>query len=184
MDFDIYVGLMNDLWEGAGRTGTPGATLLKMWYQSLGRLQPAELARAIAIYVNERSKEYLSCALLMEIAGKAQQGDTAAIAAWDEVTRAIKQVGSYATPDFGGRINAVINNLGGWPRLCGTAEDELHKWTRMNFLKTFAAMPATADARLTNLIELENARTGQTDAAAEVQRCIEAGQRKLISDGL
>lgn len=180
MDFDVYVQLMNDLWEGAGRNGAPGPTLLKMWYQSLGRLTPAELARAIAIYVNERSKEYLSCALLLEIAGKSQQGDIVAIAAWDEVLTEIKRVGAYQTPRFTDRRTAAaIRHLGGWVALCDTAPEELHKWTRQTFLKTFNAMPVTAEARLTNLIEQENARTGQIEAAKEVQRRIEAGRQSV-----
>lgn len=190
MDFDIYVQLMNDLWEGAGRKDPPKATLLKMWYQSLGKLEPIELARAISIYVNERSKEYLSCALLLEIAGKSSESDTASISAWDEVLREIKRVGAYQTPVFAdNRTAATIRHLGGWVMVCDTKPDELHKWTRQHFLKTFSAMPVTADTRLTNLIDRENARTGMVAAAAEVQQRIGSNQEqrkalRLISDGI
>lgn len=190
MDFDIYVQLMNDLWDGAGRKDPPGSTLLKMWYRSLGKLEPIELARAISIYVNERSKEYLSCALLLEIAGKSQESDTASITAWGEVLREIKRVGAYQTPVFAdNRTAATIRHLGGWVMVCDTNPDELHKWTRQHFLKTFAAMPAAAETRLTNLIECENARTGMVEAAAEVQQRIGSNQDqrktlRLISEGI
>jgi hypothetical protein len=65
--------------------------------------------------------------------------------------------------------------------VCDTEPEELHKWTRQNFVKTFAAMPSTAQGRLTNLIEQENARTGQVDAAAEIQRRIAADQQLRIA---
>ena len=69
--------------------------------------------------------------------------------------------------------------------VCDKSPEELHQWTRQHFLKTFAAMPATAETRLSNLIERENARTGMVEAASEVRQRIETNQeqRKLLRIG-
>jgi hypothetical protein len=181
MDKKIFMQLIGDLWEGMGRKDPPGNTLLKMWYITLRKMTPDQLGRAIVRYLEEKSDEYCTPKLLLELGGVTSAGDTAAIEAWDDVVKEISRVGAYQTPRFRDvRTAAVIQNLGGWIRVCDTKPDELHKWTRQTFLKTFAAMPVTATARLTNLIETENARTGQTASAEHVQRLIAADVQKRI----
>jgi hypothetical protein len=64
--------------------------------------------------------------------------------------------------------------------ICDTESEELHKWTRQHFLKTFAAIKAAEPARLTNLIDKENARTGQVAAAAEVQARLSYNRMKAL----
>lgn len=186
MDRTVFVQLIGDLWEGMGRKEPPGATLLKMWYITLRAMTAEQLGRAIVLYLESKADEYITPKLLLELGGVTDPGDVAGIAAWDQVLEEIKRVGGYQTPTFtDSRTAAAIKHLGGWVRVCDTEPEELHKWLRQNFLKTFSAMPRVAAARLTNLIELENARTGQPDAAEQVQRRIaESGRVRLISEGL
>jgi len=190
MDKLIFMQLIGDLWEGMGRKDPPGPTLLKMWYITLRKMTADQLGRAIVRYLEEKSDEYITPKLLLELGGAVSAGDTASISAWDEVLREIKRVGAYQTPIFAdARTAATIRHLGGWVMVCDAPQEELHKWTRQHFLKTFAAMPATAEARLTNLIECENARTGMVEAAENVQARIEWNQEqrkalRLISEGI
>jgi len=181
MDKQIFMQLIGDLWEGMGRKDPPGNTLLKMWYITLRNMTPDQLGRAIVRYLEEKSDEYCTPKLLLQLGGVTAADDTASVTAWDEVISEIKRIGGYQTPRFSdSRTAATIRHLGGWIRVCDTDQEELHKWTRQHFLKTFNAMPATAEARLTNLIEQENARTGQVEAAAEIQRRIAADQMLRI----
>jgi hypothetical protein len=182
MDKHVFVQLIGDLWEGMGRKDPPGNTLLKMWYITLRNMTPDQLGLAIVKYLEEKSDEYCTPKLLLELGGVTVAGDVAPVAAWDEVISEIQRVGGYQTPRFtDNRTAATIRHLGGWIRVCDTAQEELHKWTRQNFLKTFAAMPSTAEARLTNLIEQENARTGRAEIAAEIQRLIAANVQLRIA---
>ena len=183
MDFATYLDLMTNLWEAMGRKDPPGNTLLKMWYITLRSMTPDDLGRAILAYLEHHSDEYITPKLLLKLAGKVTDGDAMGIAAWDEVLREIKRVGAYQTPIFSdSRTAATIRNMGGWVMLCDTSPDELHKWSSQRFAKTFAAMPSTADARLTNLIEAENARSGMVDAAEVVRLRISEGRRLRIAE--
>ena len=181
MDFGIYVQLINDLWEGQGKKDPPGNTLLRIWYIALRKLTAEQLAKAILVYLETRADEYCTPKLLLELGGATTDSDAASVAAWDEVLLEIKRVGAYQTPRFSdSRTAATIKHLGGWVIVCDTLPEELHKWTRQHFLKTFAVMKPTAQARLTNLIEIENARSGMTEAANQIQRRIAADQASRV----
>jgi hypothetical protein len=181
MDKAAFVELMNGLWSGMGRTVMPDKTTLRVWYLCLHDLSVAQFGRAVQRYLTERSAEFVNVQMIRELSGAQQAAEEAPLVAWNEVTTEIRRTGGYQTPRFSDqRTTATIQHLGGWIRLCEQSPEELHKWTRQNFLKAFAAMPATAQARLTNLIELENARTGQVAAAKEVVQRIEQSRRARI----
>lgn len=181
MDRNAFVELMNGLWSGMGRTVMPDKTTLRVWYLCLADLTVAQFGRAVQRYLTERSDEFVNVKIIRELSGIETSGDTQAIDAWDDVVSEIKRVGGYQTPRFRDvRTTAVVQHLGGWIRMCDTKPDELHKWMRQNFLRAFAAMPATALVRLTNLIEIENARTGQVAAAEVIQQRIEQSRQLRI----
>ena len=178
MNKHAFCELMNGLWAGMGRTAMPDKTTLRVWYLCLHDLTEADFGRSIQRYLCERADEFVNVKLIRELSGVQLDSDTSAVKAWDDVLSEIKRVGAYQTPRFQDiRTTATIKHLGGWIRVCDTKPDELHKWTRQHFLKTFAAVNATEQARLTNLIEKENARTGQVEAATEIQRRIETRQQ-------
>lgn len=181
MDKAAFVELMNGLWSGMGRTVMPDKTTLRVWYLCLHDLSVQQFGRAVQRYLTERSDEFVNVKIIRELSGIETSGDTQAIDAWDDVVSEIKRVGGYQTPRFRDvRTTAVVQHLGGWIRICDTKPDDLHEWTRQHFLKAFAAMPATTSARLTNLIEVENARTGQVAAAETAQRRIEQARQLRI----
>lgn len=103
-------------------------------------LQAVQSAVAQAIVTMDRIPKPVD---LRRLAGE-QTGDQRAIAAWNDVLRAVP-LGSYKHVDFRDcLINATIRNLGGWPSFLnriGSAEGE--KWARIEFLKTYATMAAS-----------------------------------------
>ena len=164
----------------------PDKTTLRVWYLCLIDLTVQQFAVAVQRYLTSHSKEFVTVQLIRELSGAQEACESAGIDGWEQVLREIKRVGAYRTPEFSDkRTAATIRHLGGWVAICDKQPDELHKWTRQTFLKTFNAMPARAESRLTNLIEQENARTGMTEAAAEVMARIEYRQQEyLICDGI
>jgi len=181
MDKHAFVELMNGLWAGMGRTAMPDKTTLRVWYLCLHDLGEAEFGRAIQRYLCERGDEFVNVKLIRELSGAQDHGDTAAVSAWDDVLSEIRRVGAYQTPKFSDpRTAATIKHLGGWVMVCDTKPEELHKWTRQHFLKTFVAIHSTEPARLTNLVEQENARTGQIQAAEEIQSRLSYNQKHQI----
>lgn len=181
MEFDIFVQLMCDLWEGMGRAQSPGKMLLRMWYITLRSMAPEDLARAILVYLEHHADKYITAKLLLELSGIRQTEDLAAITGWNEVVSEINRVGAYQSPVFGDpRTSATVKHLGGWVMICDTKPDELHKWTRQNFLKTFAAIKTRVHEPLKNLIDSANAQTGHVAAAESVRLRIAADQVKRI----
>lgn len=181
MNKHAFVELMNGLWAGMGRTAMPDKTTLRVWYLCLHDLTEAQFGRAIQRYLCERADEFVNVKLIRELSGKQVAQDEAGVEAWSEILREIKRVGGYQTPRFSDpRTSAVVQSLGGWILICDTESEELHKWTRQHFLKTFAAIKAAEPARLTNLIDKENARTGQVTAAADVQSRLSYNQVRRL----
>jgi len=95
---------------------------------------------------------------LRRLAGELQR-DARAIAAWEDVLRAVP-LGSWKHIDFADLlINATIRNLGGWPNFLGRLDGaESEKWARADFLKTYqsfvsGSVSAEACAPLAGLSE-------------------------------
>ena len=76
--------------------------------------------------------------------------DENATKAWSHLLKAIRRHGHYASVDFADTaINATVRALGGWDRVCGLESEELHKWYRKDFEKTYTAYalrPADGEA--------------------------------------
>jgi len=76
---------------------------------------------------------------LRKLAGENNGPESWAIAAWDDVLRAVSSIGPWKAIDFEDHlINATIRHLGGWPavveRFAGTDEE---KWLRIEFERTY-----------------------------------------------
>lgn len=171
----LFVELLDYMFAMAGKREPPNQRVTLGWYVALRDLDERDLMTAIDRYVREHSKEFLSPQLIIELSGSRQTKEERAVVAWQEVITAIRVFGAYASPAFTDcKTAAAISNMGGWVRLCDTKPDELHNWKRGAFLKTFNALPDTVEQRpLKNLIDFENARTGQTVQQQAVRQRIE-----------
>ena len=120
---------------------------------------------------------------LRRLAGE-QTNDQRALAAWNDVLRAVP-LGAYKHVDFADKIiNAAIRNLGGWPGLLGRFDgSEGEKWARIEFLKTYEALAASGVngdvcAALPGLAQLTSIG-GQVQAPAPVRIECDAQRAKL-----
>ena len=167
--------LMLYLWAAIGRTKEPDDITLAAWYDNLSDLTREQVQTGMRRFIREHSAEFVNVQKIRELSGAQTALDEASVSAWSAVLTAIKHFGGYQTPAWTGRndaarITQAITHLGGWVRLCDTESEELHKWTRQAFQKAYNAIPPTAErARLTNLIEQENARTGFIEQAEQIR---------------
>jgi len=113
------------------------------YLMGLADLSIEELRRAVLMAIRERSvlpKPYD----IRKLIGKSSSSEDRAVAAWNDVQRALR-IGCYKTIDFEDKLcNAVIRNLGGWPNFCSRfsgAEEE--KWVRQEFLKAYQSFAAS-----------------------------------------
>lgn len=141
---------------------------MRIWYMALCDLTEEQLAFAIGQYVVGAAQQRLSPMVIRELSGVQQSREAEAVKAWSEALRAISTVGAYASPVFSSAaIAETIRHLGGWVWFCDQAPDELRRWTRQHFLKTFASLQRLdcKNEPLKNLCDASNALSGMTDVA-------------------
>lgn len=131
-----FVTAIGAMLETFGQEATK--PILHGYWLGLGDLELGDLQAAVAKAI--RSCDRLPRPVeLRRLAGEKTK-DQRAIAAWGDVLRA-SSLGSYRHIDFQDRvINAVIRNLGGWPKFLERFDSEDgEKWARIDFLKTYVA---------------------------------------------
>ena len=119
------------------------------------------------------SKSMPRVAELLSFAGLSESSESRAVAAWNDVQRALS-LGPYKHIDFQDKLaNAAIRSLGGWPNFLarfGSAEDE--KWARHEFIKAYnnfsSGVSEEACAALPGLAE-RSVVAGQICACIPVQ---------------
>lgn len=96
---------------------------------------PVDKLRKAAFAAMKSEKFFPAPAVLRQFAGCVAEdnGDRA----WELVLSGIREVGIHQRVTFGPRINACIRQLGGWVRLCDTGREQLHTWTRKEFLRLY-----------------------------------------------
>jgi Domain of unknown function (DUF6475) len=100
--------------------------ILSVWWGALRNYDDAAVADALNRHaIDPDHGQFLPkpADLVRLMCGSTQ--DTALVA-WSNVERAIRSVGIYQSIVFDDAItHAVINDMGGWVKLCGVTEDEL-----------------------------------------------------------
>lgn len=163
MDRSVFAEMLNGLWVACGRREYPDKTVLRVWYFCLHDLTEAQFAHGIMRYLTERSSEFLTVQIIRELSGVQQQSEVAAIDAWDAAIHAVRLVGSYQIPEFSDPvISRVIESVGGWVWFCGQSPEELRKFVRARFLKTYDAFAKSGTkepVRLLSLIDMTGGRS-------------------------
>lgn len=100
--------------------------ILSVWWGALRSYDDAAVADALNRHATDPDHgQFLPkpADLVRLMSGSTQD---AALVAWANVERAIRSVGIYQSVVFDDAItHAVINDMGGWVKLCGITEDEL-----------------------------------------------------------
>lgn len=89
-----------------------------------------------------------------------------ALHAWNAAVAAIPKHGAYRSVEFDDPlINATVRSLGGWTAFCWKDSEELHKWTKKDFVQTYvtflkSGVGGELCGHLAGECEKENSRTG------------------------
>lgn len=181
-EYDAFADVMNATAETYGRTLSHNA--LALYWSALQDITLDELRRAISAHVNnpDTGQFMPKPADVRRVIG-GTTADAAAMA-WAKVIRTVKSVGAYATVAFDDPFtHAAIADMGGWPTICHTAEEEL-PFREREFAAKYRAYRARGaeaisfPAKLTGLIDQHNvprghgagdvALIGNSDRAARV----------------
>lgn len=114
-------------------------------------------------------------------------GETRALKAWSAVEKAMRQIGIYQTVVFDDYlIHAVIEEMGGWVKLCSMTEDDLPFRTR-EFQKRYMAFvikkPEFYPGCLYGLSNIENAKNGYPVELPLLIGDIEKAEQVMLEGG-
>lgn len=164
MDRATFAEMLNGLWVGCGRREYPDKTVLRVWYFCLHDLTESQFAHGIMRYLTERSSEFLTVQIIRELSGVQQQAEVAAIEAWDAAINAVRIAGSYQSPSFSDPvISRVIESVGGWVWFCGQSPEDLRKFVRARFLKTYDAFAKSGTREPVKLLSLIDMTGGRSE---------------------
>lgn len=163
-DYKRFFQALTALADYYGKALSEGSMLL--YRQGLQGYEIDAIERAIGIHVqNPDSGQWMPkiADIVRMIEGTTQ--DAAALA-WAKVMRAVGSVGQYQSIVFDDAvIHLVVDDLGGWPKLCQTTEDEL-PFLAKRFETNYRAYRRRADdipahpRYLPGVCEMSNAAAG------------------------
>lgn len=119
---------------------------IEAWFRLLGDLEVKQFERAVVEVVrNHKFSGLPPVGLIRQAAGVSSgvpDADTAAVAAWDKVLRAMREHGAYKSIEWGdAAIPAAIETVAGsWAALCDQTSEQLHKFTSRQFLDAYKAL--------------------------------------------
>lgn len=131
-DFERFGTVLTALSELYGKPLSQGA--IALWWQALERFDFEQVSRAIRAHTEDaQSGQFMPkpADLIRVLEGTATQR---ASLAWGAVFDAMQRVGAYQDVVFDdATIHAVVDDLGGWPKLCRSSSSELsylqHRFT-------------------------------------------------------
>lgn len=141
---------------------------MQMWFDDLAAYSFEQVKAAFAAHRQDRKNgEFMPkpSDIIRQIEGAP---DEVAVRAWSKVVNAIGYAGSYNSVCFDDRvIHAVINEMGGWMKVCSMETDELpfkaKEFERLYLSKTSnrgGQALGFAPSHLPGQIELQNGRVG------------------------
>jgi hypothetical protein len=140
-EMERFVALLSALAAAKGRNCDEA--MLMGFEMGLDDIAIEGIEQAVRESLRDRNPHMPSPGELRELAGDARPEDRAALA-WEVVLRCISGVGGYASPNFDDPlINATIRSIGGWTPLCDQTIDQQDRFTRAQFLKTYAGLART-----------------------------------------
>lgn len=145
-----------------GQTLSPFA--LSVWWQACQGVELAQLRRALTLHAMDPDRGAFApkpADIMRQLRGTAADRS---LIAWGKVMDAAKRVGAYQSVAFDdGAIHAAIEDMGGWPHVCRSTEDELPFLQRRfcDLHRAYAARPDLSwPARLAGEHERANALHG------------------------
>ena len=119
-------------------------SLLQLYFGALKEFTLYQVSEAISKHLlDPDSGQFMPkpANIVKHISGNTQQKqrdiDSRAEFQWDgSVVRAVREVGSYRTPNFKDPITKAVISTWGWPELCKLTEEQL-VWKRKEFIQQY-----------------------------------------------
>jgi len=183
-DYKRFFQALTVLSDYYGKPLSEGSMLL--YRQGLQGYEIEQIEKAIGIHIqNPDSGQWMPkvADIVRMIEGTTQ--DAAALA-WAKVMRAVGSVGQYQSLAFDDAIiHLVIDDLGGWPSLCQTSEEEL-PFLAKRFENNYRAYKRRSDdipahpRYLVGVSEMQNAGQGFRSDAPRLVGDQEKARRVLL----
>lgn len=138
--------------------------VVEIYWQSLARFAFADVQRALQAHIDNPDGGQFFPKPADVIRLLEGSGHSKASSAWAKVEKAISQIGSYTSVVFDDAlIHAVIEDMGGWVRLCQTTIDQL-KFSGIEFQKRYQVFLTKTPERypkvLVSIIQRDNTCDG------------------------
>lgn len=143
--------------------------LFEVWWQALKDIPIEDIQQSVLKVIQTEADSYkpVPGRIRKEVFGGSEPR---AMAAWDKLNRAIANVGSYRDPQFTDpKIPAIVNQHGGWARICGLTLTEFDTWFRKLFFSDYETMETSADELVAlGIATMTNRSNGKPAAIGEV----------------
>lgn len=134
--------------------------LISVYWEALKDLPMPGIQSAVAKIIQNKADGYrpVPGQIRKEVFGDIQPR---AMIAWQQLNQAIMSVGAYRDPTFDDpAIGAIVQQHGGWIRICGMPSDEFDNWFRKYFFADYETIRSHAGElkQLSGLTTLANKR--------------------------
>lgn len=157
-DYAQFVTIWTACHDVYGKSPSEGA--IDVSFQALARFDIADIRRALTAHMNDPDCGRFApkpADIVRQIDG---DSESRALTAWSKVERAISSAGPWATVAFDDAIiHAVLEEMGGWPKVCDVTEKEL-PFMRNEFTKRYQGFimrpPQAYQPKMLGLQEIHN----------------------------
>jgi hypothetical protein len=161
-DYMRFVTIWSACHDVYGRSPSEGA--IDISFQALARFDIQDISLALTAHMNDPEGGRFApkpADIVRQIEGGSE---SRALSAWSKVERAIGAAGPWASVAFDDAIiHAVLEEMGGWPKVCEVTEKEL-PFMRNEFAKRYQGFitrpPESYQPKMLGLQEQHNGEAG------------------------
>ena len=181
-DFEQFTTAIRGLGEMYNRQAS--SQLIAMYWQSLKQYDYNTVSKAVQRHYSDPEKSPFFPKpgdIILWIDGGMEDRSQLA---WAKVERAVRVVGPYQSVVFDDAvIHAVIEQMGGWPKLCNQPDNRELKFAGIAFTKLYRANRNTKDfpAKLCGIADSENQLRGSKASAPVLIGNSSQAQQVLVS---
>ena len=166
-EFKAALAAVHDFY---GKSVSPFAA--NIWWDTCRRYSLEDVTRAFSAHCQDPDRgQWMPKPADIKRLLEGGSGDQS-LRAWSRVDKAVREVGPYQTLVFDDhRIHAVIDDMGGWIRLCDCPSEEEFVFLMHEFRKRYQGyvmrQPSAWPGKLIGRTEAECRRMGREDAIPE-----------------
>ena len=134
-----FLEMLQGVYEFYGRRSQLGDFAVQVWWMACQEFDLTQVSKAFSKHLmNAESGQYLPKPADIVKALQGTATDRATLA-WSKVHEAVRLIGAYTDVIFDDpAIHAVIQDLGGWPKICATESKDIG-YTMHRFCESYRA---------------------------------------------